>query len=637
MITATLFFIASLIVGISLLRFIPMKWHVPELTAAGIVVGLLVSTWIGFLSCWLLGYAVGPYTTFVIMALVVLISFKSTINQPLQLYPFSAYTRSDIITWALPTLIITAVLGYLFYTHMLLEQTGRYMSGGSTWGDLALHASLITRFANQEVFTWDLPVMHGANLSYPFMVDFLSGILYRWGWSLRLAILIPGVILAGSLIQLTFFVGQRLGKKSIVGALLTLFLIVNGGIAGLEVFWQDWQTSDLPLIAFLGQMEKEYAHLRDSGIVFSNIVVDYILPQRGILFGLPLFMLATIFLWQAWHKPAQSIPYLIGVVGIGGLLPFAHAHTFLVLAGLLGYLACIQCLRNRHIFSPWLAAWIIMVSLAAPQMTWQLSSNFTESFSHFQFGWMKRVGENIVTFWLRNWGVVAIFAVLNFWIIRRWLHTKSSFYIHWYTPLLILFVITNVYVFQPHVYDNMKFMIYSYAAVCLIMSIFVGKLITSTNVLKKISGLIIVVLVTIVGVLSIARETYTVWEFSDKIDREVAAEFVTIVPPEARVLTSDQHNHFVPILTGRRIVLGYRGWLWTYGLNYQPLEQKVRKIFSGDPVTPKLLQELDISFIVIGPSEKAQYIVNEPYFTQRTKLVISNDRYHVFDVRELRQ
>lgn len=632
MVLAIIFFILSLITGYSLLRLLPIAWYKAEAAAATVAIGFLVSTWVAFLACWITGYTVGPWLTIIILAALTATTWY---YQPSPIFSFQTLSRKETTAWLLVTIISGVVLGELFVTHMLFQKGGIYYSGGSTWGDLALHLSLITRFANETHFTWDLPIMYGAKLSYPFLLDFLSGMLYRWGASLQIAVLVPGLLLGLSVVQLLFFTVFRLFKNALAASFTPLLFLVNGGIAALAYFWRDWQASGTSLGAFLSSLTKNYTNMWDDSLFFSNLVVDYLLPQRGILMGLTLFLLITTLLWHAWHEEAKKNKLLVGVALLGGLLPFAHAHTFFVVLGLLGYLTVVQFMANKSRATPYLVCLLCMATLAIPQITWQISSNFTDSFSRFQFGWMKPAEENIISFWLRNWGLALPFAFLNIWTVWR-LRRQNNFYLHWYIPLLLLWFITNLYIFQPFVYDNMKFMVYAYLAVMVVTSVTLATWFTKNGWGKTLAIACLILLIT-PGILALVRESYTLWGFADAEERQIAQQFAAIVPSEARVLTSDQHNHFVPALTGRRIMMGYRGWLWTYGLNYQSVEQVTSAIYTGSQEAQALIRQYGIEYVVIGPSEKDQYDVNEEFFATLFPLVLETERHQVYDVRTLRQ
>ena len=407
--------------------------------------------------------------------------------------------------------------------------------------------------------------------------------------------------------------------------------LANGSPAGLEYFWKDWQASGQPLLKFLLSMKVEYAHLGDHNLRFSNIVVDYFLPQRGVLFGLPAFTLGTLVLWQAWRRPEARIRLLLGAAMLLGLLPCAHVHTYLVLVGVWGWLALVAVFRERRLTTPWVGFLLLGLLLSAPQLSWQLGASYGSGFSRWYFGWMRAPDENVLTFWLRNMGVGFVFVFVNLvfvWRSRR----EDSFFLHFTIPLVALFVLTNVYIFQPHAYDNMKFMLYTYLALCLVLGAWLERWLRGPTPLPALAALLFVSM-TLCGAISILRESYTIWPFHVAEDLEVATRMKEIVPAESRVLTSDQHNHFVPTLAGRRIVMGYRGWLWTHGVDYSGIERDVTTMYAGDSLAAPLFHKYDVEYVVIGPSERSSFHANQAAFDSRYPVVLESPSYRVYDVR----
>jgi len=340
-----------------------------------------------------------------------------------------------------------------------------------------------------------------------------------------------------------------------------------------------------------------------------------------------------IHLWyESWHtteQPRQRWLLLSGAV-LMGLLPFAHVHTFFVAAGVLAWLTFIQTVRQRRVLTPWIESFFLAVLVAGPQVEWQLTGNFTDDFSRWYFGWMKNPDESLIVFWLRNMGLGIVFMFANFLLFkpRRWL---QSFHLHFYFPLIALFIITNLYLFQPHNYDNMKFMVYSYLAVAMFTAHILARWLKHSTPLAVLAIACFTSL-TLVGMLSIARETYASWQFSASEEIELAQRVKEVVPAEARILTSDQHNHFVPTLTGRRVVMGFRAWLWTYGLDYHQVEQDVAAIFAGAPSAPNLLQKYGVSYVIIGPSERTIFSANQVYFDTHYPIIITTKHYRIYQV-----
>jgi hypothetical protein len=115
---------------------------------------------------------------------------------------------------------------------------------------------------------------------------------------------------------------------------------------------------------------------------------------------------------------------------------------------------------------------------------------------------------------------------------------------------------------------------------------------------------------------------------------ELAADFRAISEPTSLVLCSDHHHQWVPSLSGRQVLLGYRGWLASYGLNYGPIERDMREMLSGGENAEALLARYGVEFVVIGRSERRDFGANESYFEQHHELILERAANKVFRVRQ---
>ena len=78
------------------------------------------------------------------------------------------------------------------------------------WGDTALHISMINRLATSDPFELNHPLMGGANLTYPFMINFISAILFKLGASQLFSFRLPLYIFGVAWIILLFLFASRL-------------------------------------------------------------------------------------------------------------------------------------------------------------------------------------------------------------------------------------------------------------------------------------------------------------------------------------------------------------------------------------------------------------------------------------------
>src|SRR5260370_17144844 len=76
----------------------------------------------------------------------------------------------------LPILFLVVFFGFLFFqllsTHMLAQKADGLYSGGSTWGDLAWHLSMISNFVQRaSAAARENPIFPRSNLPSPFLPD----------------------------------------------------------------------------------------------------------------------------------------------------------------------------------------------------------------------------------------------------------------------------------------------------------------------------------------------------------------------------------------------------------------------------------------------------------------------------------
>jgi hypothetical protein len=614
--------------------------------AAGGVAGMLAGAWLAWLAVVAGGFAVGMVAApLVLLGLAAAGAWRCRRGAP----PVAPLPRGLWPWWLGTTVPVSALLAYLDSTHFLLPLDGGWGSAGSSWGDLALHASLAARFSQEPRFEWDFPLLAGTPLTYPFLPDFWSGLLHRGGASLRWGLLLPTLVLGLGLVQLLFFVGWRAARSRRAALFLTLLVFFDGSAAGLPVLWRELRASGLPLLAYLRDVRHDFAHVPAINLRFSNLVTDALLPQRGMLAGLAGFLLAVVLLRGAWdeaerrdragaHGAGGAVARPGGLAAAGlvlAALPWVHVHTFLVLAGVMGWLSLARLLRAWRAGAPLAAAWpwagvlCLGLALAAPQLAWQLGHAYDPSFSHWQLGWMSERGENPFAFWARNLGVLAPFLVAAPWWLRRF--PARGFWLHLLAPCLVLFGLANVYLFQPHAYDNLKLLFYAYLALALgTARLLAGWWRKSGG--WRLAAALCLLLATATGAATVLREGLLRWPLLDADEVALGLELRRLTPADARFLTADRHNHPVPIAAGRRIVLGYRGWLWTYGLDVAPVLADVRAIYAGSAAAPDLLRRYDVSYVVVGPGERKAFAVDEGWLAARYPLLVSRGAYRVYRV-----
>ena len=316
-----------------------------------------------------------------------------------------------------------------------------------------------------------------------------------------------------------------------------------------------------------------------------NFITSQIIPQRGSLLGLSLSIVVYLLLWK--KKPLAA-----GI--IAGLLPLVHVHSYLislVVGGLSGWRFLLPAL-----------------ALGLPQIG-------------YVYGW--GVGKNFLafdTFWLKQWWRLGLVLPLFTWGLIAAPPKLKRFFL----PFWLVFVIANFFRFQPYNWDNSKLFLHWY----LIASIGAALVL----VRWKLVGIIILLVSIFPGVRDVSKiiQSEGKYQFFSNQQLGVAQSARDILPKDAVVLTASNHNHWLPALTGRQIIMGYPGWLWTYGIDYLPRQADVAKMYQGND---ELLDEYRVDYVVIGPDEKNMWPdLNEAYFEANFPLIYNESGYQIFSI-----
>ena len=79
-------------------------------------------------------------------------------------------------------------------------------------------------------------------------------------------------------------------------------------------------------------------------------------------------------------------------------------------------------------------------------------------------------------------------------------------------------------------------------------------------------------------------------------------------------------------------MIGYPGWLWTYGLSdFANKGADLKRILTGDPSTPDLVRKYRVDYVMIGPQEIPRG-ASRAYWDEHGALVYDNGGYAVYKV-----
>lgn len=611
----------------------------------GAVVGLALLAWIAFLSSLAFGLnrlSIGLTVTILaagFAALVGKISFKQ----------FRASLNGDKLEKA--TLIYyaawTALLAWLFSRVVMFYPDGLHTSPANNYGDLPFHFGVITSMAYGENLPPQNPIFAGMKFTYPFLIDFLTAFFIRCGADWRAAFFVENLTLALALVCSVELLARRMLNNSLAGYIAPVIFLFNGGFGFLNCrrqlleFFADPERAKLGLIHFVTNLPNTYTMNNDLlwgaskiPLRWGNVFTTLLIPQRSMLFGLPLVALIILLWWMALgeeDRGGHGSPrrrYLFAAGVLAGLLPMLHAHGFFSVA--------IACVPMALLFFSidWLAFFVPMGVLAAPQALYLSGTQVkNELFKVKLFGMADDA--NPLLFWIANCGLFIL--LLAICLLANRLATMRQ--VKFYLPFVLWFIVPNVIKLAPWDWDNIKVLVYWSLASAAFVALVLALLLAHRWKPLKLAGAVLLVLLTLSGVIDVVRALSPVENVGlfGKAELEVADLIRQRTPPRAMILHAPIHNSVVA-LTGRQSVMGYPGHLWTHGIAYGQREADVKAIFRGGTDSARPLVAQGVDYVVIGPAERSadragELVVAETFFSESFPVVIDHAGYKVYQVK----
>lgn len=519
----------------------------------------------------------------------------------------------------------------VLWSGMLQEGPDGLWAGSRTvWGDYAAHFTYANVFAYRSIGDWFSvhPLFAQQGFDYPFLADAISGWLMRAGVGRVAAFIVPSLIQNLALVALVYVFYLRVLTLPMRAFLATSLFFTNGGMGFLR-YLADFARE--PSFSALALPPAEYTWLPDYGIEWINIVTSELLPQRSLLLGMPiaLFVLIVLIRPRSGRLSDVSIGRLIGLGAIASVLVVTHLHSLLALA----LICAALCARDLKSLRAWLvfAAATALPTLAVLALVY--ADIGSRGFLSWYPGWLAYhdkggMGSLPRFLWL-NWG---LFLPIAFVSILRLPDRRNPLVI----AGVVLFVACFLFRFQPNIWDNTKLLTWAHLLLCIPVARYLVYLAGRPGRWMRPLAALLLVFLTASGSLDLIRALQTeevgavMWT---REEIEVADAFRVISRPDELVLCSDDHHHPVPALAGRPIVMGYRGWLATYGIDYDDALRDIGTMLRGEPGSETLLREYGISWIAIGPWERLDFGARPEYFRAHHERVLERHGYEFFRVR----
>lgn len=526
-------------------------------------------------------------------------------------------------------IVLLLLLAPVYWQMLSLQVFPHYDGGiysGSADNDLAFHAALTSSFAYGKNFPPTYILLPPEPLSYPYMADFHAAVLMVAGLSMRATFIITALLLGAITAGLFYALALRIAQSQRAATAATFLFFLNGGL-GFIYFFRDWWQSGKSFLWFFNTLHANYARMPERAIHWPNVIADTMVPQRTILFGLPLaFMIFTLFavVWRQGEDESKNrdgrqtlIPMIVAGT-LTGLLPLFHTHTY-VAVGLVSI--GLFALRPRR---AGLAFWTPAVLFAAPQLLTLFGRASEGGIVYLLLGWMGHDEKFFPLYLLRNLGLPLLLAIPAWWVAPRpW----RKFYLAFLLPLAATFTV----VISPNLVDNGKLIYYWHALNSILIGMALVKLATVDR--QKTIALLLAVPCVLTALLVFRSETNGASRvFSDE-ELAAAAWAREHTPAHALFLAAPTLRQPVLSFAGRSVLNGAAPWVYSHGYDFRVREADVRRIYAGTVDAFDLISYYDIDYVYFGDQERTDLPVNADFLEHNFTAVYRTQKITIYDAR----
>lgn len=534
----------------------------------------------------------------------------------------AARARDRLGIW--PAVVIGLFVGrlaLLWASALSVEADGLWAGHLYIWSDWTVHLGDTTAFAYADNFPPTHPRLAGAPLAYHYLISVSAAGMVALGMDPLVALPLQSFAFSVVLVVALYAFALRLSADRGV-ATLSLVLFMLGGSLGWLLLFDP--AGGGPIQALLTNPWDQGAQ-KDANFWWLNPYFAQIMPQRATLFGIPLVLLVLTLVLAAARDRSWFTFATAGVVA--GFLPIAHLGSLAALGLIAPFLVLVFPQRG------WLAffgAWAIIGG--AFMFGVQGGDVGTSSELRWEPGWLAE-DEPWAWFWMKNLGLFLPLGVVGLFV--RDLMPRPS--MRMLLAFMPIFVVANTFILSVVKWDNSKVIVYWFLALAILAAAVVVRLWrTQRDPLTR--GFLVVAVATMVasGLLTNLHQLKGLdrTRLATPEGLALADAVMAETPADAIFAVGLEHNHPVPMLTGRRVIMSYAPWLRSHGLDPSRQEADLRAIYRLDDNAADLIEGYGVDYVVIGAWEIEELEANVEGFTARYPIVIEEGAYRVFAVSD---
>jgi len=494
MLLGILFVALSISLGISILSRVKFADNALTKITFGLPTGIAISSFI-----LLALYAINGYfdNTVFYIGLLIIAVLSIALLYPFKFKKFNLYRTGKnkneersfkkVIIWSLA---VYAVIAFVLISSLYMKNGTLYCIGPAICSDLMYHIgignSLIyTRFPPKYTFTID------AINVFPFIIDFYTAVLIRYGLGLVWAVLLPDLMLFFSAVLGVSLLVYRMTKNTII-SISTMFIFWFGSdyIMGIILYYLSSVTNLIPnVLEPLNELLGGYgisltgfsAILSSAQFIVSgwtSIIYQMLLPQRDFVLGLPIGIMTLYAIYLIGFEKIKFEKKDLIFLGIMvGTLPLVHPVTMEVIAtvGLFVFAyALFDKKRRKEVTYEFILILIPVICLGVPQLIYMTHQKLAAGWFKFIYqSFIPATGNvftsflyavlNITVYWIEMIGIPLILAIIGFKLAPKKIRVM-------FMPFLLLWVFITIYAVQPNPTDSNKIFVYIFLMMSVLAS-----------------------------------------------------------------------------------------------------------------------------------------------------------------------
>jgi hypothetical protein len=453
---------------------------------------------------------------------------------------------------------------------------------GKVWSDFGNSIPLIRSFSLGQNWPPQYPLYPGEPSRYHFLFYLTVGMLEKIGFRIDIALNLLSGLGFFLLLVLIWKLSLSLFSSRRISALSVLFFLFNGSLSWLDflkthspspqIFFQLVSNSRFPSFGpWNGSLITAFWNLN----IYTN--------QRHLGISFAAVLLIVYLLYTDNRRFTYTIGFLVGSLVLLNQAAFVIAMLFVGWFFLFRPRLRLPLLISGVGFLPW-----VYLSLLSTRISPQVVP-YLGFLSPQPATWL-----SVVRFWWFNLGLHFILIPLGFVLSPR----KSKVIIF---PLLILFILPNLFRFSPDIINNHKFF-NLFLIIASMYSAYTVYWISQRSYLGKIISVVLITFTILGGVVDIFPVINDVWfKVADLPANPDAQFFASQTQPRSVVLNSTWFYNPAS-LAGRYIYNGYSYFTWSYGYDQTARENSAVSIYRAVSASQacELLIRNNISYVELN-------------------------------------